>query len=106
MSLYFRLLLMFLRAPRRPRISLAEESRSRHIVLPQDLDVMLHMNKGRYFTVTDYARIEMFIRCRLWRRMRARRLAPITAGETIQFRSPADSKFKCPFGFVCQRHNI
>jgi acyl-CoA thioesterase FadM len=46
------------------------------------------MNNGRYFTVTDYVRLEILIRSGLWPKMRKLGFYPVLAGETAQFRKP------------------
>ena len=59
-----------------------------HRVLPNDVDVFGHMNNGRYFTLTDIVRFELLIRAGVWEQMKKRRIYPVIAGETIQFRKP------------------
>ncbi len=89
MNLYLRLFFMFALVRFRSRISLFGETLvTKHIVWPNDLDPLGHMNNGRYFTITDLARIEMLVRAGLWQAMRARGQIPLMAGETIQFRRP------------------
>lgn len=88
MNLYCRLVLAFLRAWFRPPVDLFETFVSKHIVMPNDLDLLGHVNNGRYFTVTDYARLEWLIRAGLWQKMRQSGHYPVIAGETIQFRKP------------------
>lgn len=86
MNLYVRLFLMFMRARFKGSISIFDEFISTHRVLPNDLDLLGHMNNGRYFTITDYVRIEMLIRAGIWEAMKKRNVYPVMAGETIQFR--------------------
>lgn len=86
MNLYFRLLLMFARASWRRRISMFDEFRSEHIVWPNDIDVLGHMNNGRYFTITDFVRTEILIRAGIWKQLKQRGVYPVIAGETVQFR--------------------
>ena len=86
MNLYLRLLFVLLLSRFRSAVSVFEEFSTDHRVWPNDLDVLGHMNNGRYFTITDLARIEMLIRAGVWREMRKRGIYPVMAGETIQFR--------------------
>ena len=88
MNLYIRLFFMFVRTRFKSKISIFDEFVSRHRVLPNDLDLLGHMNNGRYFTITDYVRIEMLIRAGLWKAMKKRKVYPVMAGETVQFRKP------------------
>ncbi|MDC0434241.1 thioesterase family protein [bacterium] len=32
------------------------------IVLPNDLDLTMHMNNGRYLTICDFNRVDLFVR--------------------------------------------
>lgn len=88
MNLYVRLILMFLRIKFEKPVSIFDEFVTRHRVMPNDLDLLGHMNNGRYFTITDLARIEMLIRAGVWKELRKRDLMPLMAGETVQFRRP------------------
>jgi acyl-CoA thioesterase FadM len=38
-------------------------------VLPNDIDINLHMNNGRYLTICDLTRVDMFIRTGLAKTM-------------------------------------
>ena len=86
MNLYIRLISMWISTLFKSRVSLLDEFRSRHRVLPGDLDPLGHMNNSRYFAFGDLARIEMLTRAGGWRVFRRRKLHPVLAGETIQFR--------------------
>lgn len=86
MNLYIRLILMFVLVRFKSAVSLFDEYQTRHIVWPNDLDLLGHMNNGRYFTITDLVRIEFLSRAGMWKAMRSRGLFPVMGGETIQFR--------------------
>ena len=86
MNLYIRLFFVLLLSRFKSAVSVFEEFSTEHRVWPNDLDVLGHMNNGRYFTITDLARIEMLIRAGVWREMRKHGIYPVMAGETIQFR--------------------
>ena len=88
MNLYFRLFFIFLTARYKQTVSMLDSFTTEHRVLPNDLDLLGHMNNGRYFTVTDLTRIEMLIRAGLWQQMRRLKIHPVMAGETVQFRKP------------------
>lgn len=63
MDLYLRFLFVIVTALRRSTI--ATDSLSNEvsiIVLPNDLDINLHMNNGRYLTVCDSNRVDFFVR--------------------------------------------
>ena len=86
MNLYFRLLYMLLTVKFKGRVSVFDTFTSKHIVWPNDIDPLGHMNNGRYLTVTDSVRIEMLIRAGVFQAMKSRGQYAIVAGETIQFR--------------------
>ncbi len=88
MNLYLRLLFIFIVAKFKKRVSLFEEIKTSHRVFPNDLDLFGHMNNGRYFTVTDIARIDMLIRSGLWQELKKRKIIGVNAGQTVQFRKP------------------
>lgn len=97
MNLYFRLLIMLIKTRFKKPYSLFSEYRTKHRVYPNDLDLLGHVNNGRYFTITDLVRMEMLIHAGVWKALRKRGLYAVMAGETIQFRKPL-----MPF----QRYNI
>ncbi len=57
-------------------------------VLPNDLDVNLHMNNGRYLTMCDLSRIDLFIRSGLLRTMLKRKWIPLIAEHTMIYKKP------------------
>ncbi|HEY8606207.1 MAG TPA: acyl-CoA thioesterase [Noviherbaspirillum sp.] len=63
-------------------------SRLRLRTLPNDLDVNLHMNNGRYLTICDLNRVDLFIRTGLATVMRRRKWMPVIAEHTMTYRRP------------------
>lgn len=55
-------------------------------VWPNDLDLLLHMNNGVYFTIMDLARTDLLLRCGQFNRLRKKGWYPVAAAETIRFR--------------------
>lgn len=55
-------------------------------VLPNDLDVNLHMNNGRYLTLMDLGRTDLMIRCGLLGPILRRRWMPVLGGATVRYR--------------------
>lgn len=75
-----------LRALRRPRASLLDETSVSMRVRPTDCDSYLHINNGRYLSLMDIGRIDHAGRCGmigLWRRTGWK---PVAGGATIRFR--------------------
>ncbi|TKB47173.1 acyl-CoA thioesterase [Thalassotalea mangrovi] len=88
MNLYFRFFSMMLTSWFKSAIDIFAPFTTRHIVWPSDLDLLGHINNGRYFTITDNVRVEMMIRAGLWQAIRKEKFYPVIAGETAQFRKP------------------
>ncbi len=86
MKLYLRLIRTLLVALMRPRLGLLEESVVRFRVWPNDLDINLHMNNGRYLTIMDLGRVDLIARVGLLRLMIRNRWAPVVGMATIRFR--------------------
>lgn len=87
MNLIFRLIYVYLYSLFRKRLSV-ENSRS-HLslrVLPNDLDINLHMNNGRYLTICDLNRVDLFIRTGLLKAMRKRKWFPVIAEHTMNYK--------------------
>jgi len=90
MNLLLRLLLTILRSVRRPRIHPLASSSVPFRVLPNDLDINLHMNNGRYLAVMDLARLDLMARFGLLGEVRRRRWMPVVGALTIRYRRPLD----------------
>lgn len=89
MSLYVRMLCVLIVALFKPRLPAGVTSCSLSmVVLPNDLDVNLHMNNGRFLTICDLNRVDLFIRTGLLTVMRRRRWTPIVAEHTMIYRKP------------------
>lgn len=85
MNLWLRLLLMRLAAPRRSPVDLLGECVTPFRVLPGDLDLLRHMNNGRYLTILDVARLDYIARSGLGRVLSEKGWYPIVTAETIAF---------------------
>ena len=86
MSLLLRLLLVLVTARFRSRCDLLGPVRKRFIVLPPDLDVLLHVNNGVYLSMLDVARVDLLLRSGSIRALRRHGFYPVVAAETIRFR--------------------
>ena len=87
MNLWLRLLIYFLGAPFRAHLAPPfDVSRLTMRVWPNDLDVNLHMNNGRYLTVMDIGRFDLIMRMGLAREARRRRWMPVLSAAKIRFR--------------------
>lgn len=86
MNLFFRLLLLRLRARRRGPVGLWETTRTPFRVLPSDLDVLLHMNNGKYLSLLDLGRMDLMLRSGFWATISGHGWYPVVAGQTITYR--------------------
>ena len=87
MNLIFRLLYVYVYALFRERLSIADsKSRLPMMVLPNDLDIIMHMNNGRYLTICDLNRVDLFIRSGLLKTMRKRKWFPVIAEHTMSYK--------------------
>lgn len=87
MNLWLRLLWLLAVARFRRRLKPPfEVSRLWFRVLPNDLDVNLHMNNGRYFTIMDLGRLDLMLRTGLAATARRRRWTPVLSAAKARFR--------------------
>ncbi|QQC63195.1 acyl-CoA thioesterase [Paraburkholderia ginsengisoli] len=85
MSLLLRLILLLFTSRGRSRLQVLDNCVTPFRVWINDLDVLLHMNNGRYFTILDLARVDLMMRSGLWRQLRARGWYPVVTLETMRF---------------------
>jgi acyl-CoA thioesterase FadM len=86
MNLYLRLLITILKALRAPRVRPGEAIELSLRVLPNDLDLVGHMNNGRYLTLVDLALATAFVRSGFARLCFANRWRPMGGGSIVYFR--------------------
>jgi len=53
---------------------------------PNDLDLNIHMNSGRYVSMMDIGRVELFARFRIFRKAMRRGWRPLGGGSMIRYR--------------------
>jgi acyl-CoA thioesterase FadM len=89
MNLIFRMIYISITSLFRGRLPLGNvHSRLSLRVLPNDLDLNFHMNNGRYLTLCDLSRVDMFIRTGLMRTMLKRKWMPVIAMHTMHYKKP------------------
>lgn len=71
---------------RRSKLDVHDVGRVNLRVLPNDIDVLRHMNNGVYLSVMDLGRLDLLTRTGMLRGMTARGFYPVVASETISFR--------------------
>jgi acyl-CoA thioesterase FadM len=70
---------------RRPRVGLLEEVASERRCWPTDCDANLHMNDGRYLTVSGVARVALMVRIGLWPLFRTRGWRPVAGAADVRY---------------------
>lgn len=88
MNLYLRLLWLLLRLRSLPRRGLFDPSRVTFCVWPNDCDINLHMNNGRYLSFMDLGRVHLTAQTGLLRLALRRRWMPVLAAAEITFIRP------------------
>ena len=73
-------------APRARRLEVDQVSRSRFRVWPTDLDVLNHMNNGKYLSIMDVARFALMQRNGVMRMFKREAWYPVVVGQTISYR--------------------
>ena len=88
MNLLFRLVLVIVAALLKRPLAPMEASRLTLRVLPNDIDLNLHMTNARYFSVMDLGRIDLLIRSGLAGTMLRNRRQAVLGASTVRFRRP------------------
>jgi acyl-CoA thioesterase FadM len=89
MSLLFRLLYVLLLSLFRERLPVGVAVSRLHLrTLPNDLDINLHMNNGRYLTICDLNRFDLFVRTGLLRLMVRKKWMPMIVEHTMRYKRP------------------
>ena len=89
MNLIFRMLYVLILSLFRERLDAGNlVSRLGLRVLPNDLDINFHMNNGRYLTICDLNRVDLFARSGLLKAMFKRSWIPVIAEHTMTYKKP------------------
>lgn len=89
MNLYLRMLLLLFTSLAKEKITVHRLSNNLSLrVMPNDLDLNLHMNNGRYLTICDLSRMDLFIRSGLGALMWRNRWRPIIAQHDMKYFKP------------------
>ncbi len=89
MNLIFRMLYVFILSQFRERIEKSNMVSQLSLrVLPNDIDINFHMNNGRFLTICDLNRVDLFIRSGLLKAMFKRNWIPLIAEHTMSYKKP------------------
>jgi acyl-CoA thioesterase FadM len=81
-----RTLLMMIASRRKPRKDFREVGRVRMRVMPNDLDLLGHVNNGIYLSLMDLGRMDLMIRSGTWQELSRRGWYPVAASVTVTYR--------------------
>src|SRR5579859_5387361 len=88
MNLVFRLLRILVWGLIGPKIDPLGRSIVSFRVWPNDLDINIHMNNGRYLTIMDLGRLDLILRSGFGRIMLKRKWSAVLGSVTVRFRRP------------------
>lgn len=86
MNLFVRMILAKLRSDRLPRVSVWDTIRTPFRVFPNDLDIYMHMNNGRYLTILDIGRMDLMVRSGMLTDLNKKGWYPVVAGLMMTYR--------------------
>ena len=87
MHMLFRMIShLLIHGRRAPKIGFDEVSISRFRVTPTDLDIMNHVNNGKYLSIMDIARQTLVLQMGVDRVLKREGWAPVVAASTISYR--------------------
>ena len=86
MVVFFRLFKTLFLSAFRKRIGVFDQARIAMRVWPNDLDLNIHANSGRYLSFMDVGRVDLLVRMRMFRKVMKRRWRPIAGGYMITYR--------------------
>jgi len=71
----------------KPSLSITKPKNSLQLrVLPNDIDINFHMNNGRYLTICDLTRVDLFIRTGLAKIMIKEKWMPVISEQAIKYK--------------------
>lgn len=77
---------MLLVGPRGSKLGFGDVARSRFRVWPTDLDILNHMNNGKYLSIMDVARFDLITRNGVMGLFKREGWYPVVVGQTISYR--------------------
>jgi acyl-CoA thioesterase FadM len=81
-----RTLLMMITSRRKPRKDFRDVGRITMRVMPNDLDLLRHVNNGIYLSLMDLGRMDLMIRTGKWQELGRLGWYPVAAAVTVSFR--------------------
>ena len=88
MNLYLRLLILLIKSHWKARLDITDTSILAFRVLPNDLDINMHMNNGRFNSIMDLGRVDILLRTGLLNILLKKKWTGIVASIHTQFYRP------------------
>ncbi|SIS69281.1 thioesterase family protein [Neptunomonas antarctica] len=89
MNLYLRMFYLLIASVFKSRLPIESPKNALFLrVLPNDIDINRHMNNGRYLTICDLSRVDMFIRTGLAKTMISEKWMPVISEHTMTYKRP------------------
>lgn len=88
MNLWFRMLGVLIASIVGRRLGIFGQSTLSFRVWPHDLDINVHMNNARYLALMDLGRLDLIVRCGLWRGVLKSHWQPVIGGSLVRYRRP------------------
>jgi len=87
MNLFIRMIYLLIASFFKPRLPIEKPGNTLSMrVLPNDIDLNRHMNNGRYLTICDLSRVDMFIRTGLAATMIQEKWMPVISEHTMRYK--------------------
>ena len=86
MNLLFRLFIIMIESLFRKRLHPLSESVLNLTVLPNDLDLNMHMNNGRFLSIMDLGRLDLLIRTDLAKALFKHRWQPLVGAVNVRYK--------------------
>jgi len=88
MNLWLRAIAVIVSTFFRPKLPFGGPSVLTFRVWPHDLDINVHMNNARYMALMDLGRLDLIVRCGLWRTVFRQAWQPVIAASLVRFKKP------------------
>lgn len=86
MNMIFRLVLTWIVSRFRTQVPILGPCRTPFRCWPTDLDALMHMNNGKYFSLLDLARLDLMTRAGMVSKIAKAAWYPVVTGETMKFK--------------------
>ena len=86
MNLWIRVLIVWISALFKTKLTSSDISITSFVVLPHDIDINVHLNNGRFLTFMDLGRLDFTVRMGLARLFFKKSWVPVVASIGIRFR--------------------